>query len=1122
VAVDIESWLRGLELEQYAAAFVSHEIDERVLPSLTANDLKELGVTLIGHRRRLLDAIAALRSGRPSTDVSIAAAIPTPPGQGAGGGAERRQLTVMFCDLVGSTALSTQIDPEDLRDLINAYHACCAERIARFGGYIAKYMGDGVLAYFGYPRAHEDDPIRAIHAGRTILGAISDLPWKTDPTPQVRIGIATGLVVVGDLIGEGVARESNVVGETPNLAARLQSLATPGSLVIADATRRLAGWRFEYRDLGKSDLKGFAGGIQAWQVTGTAAVESRFEALHGTALTPLVGRGEEIDLLLRRWQRAQAGEGQIVLLSGEAGIGKSRLTAVLQDRLSNDPHTKLRYFCSPHHKDSTLYPFIAQIERAVGFERDDQLGSKLDKLEGLLGQSGVAGAEMAGLFADLLGLPTDGRYPPPPQEPHRKREATLAALLTQLDALAWQRPVLMVFEDAHWADSTSLELLDRTVERAACLRALLVVTFRPEFVPPWTGQAHVSSLSLSRRAPRETGALVSGITAGKELPPEILEQIVVRTDGIPLFIEELTKSLLEGALLREEADSYALTGPLPPLAIPSSLQDSLMARLDRLEPVKEVAQISAALGREFSYELLAAVARRTDDDLCGALGQLTAAGLIFPRGTPPRATFMFKHALIQEAAYSTLLRSQRQNLHARIGRALEGGFPETLTMQPEILAHHFGQAGLLDTAITYWRKAGELALGRSADAEAVAHFSRGIELTQSLPAGYDRDQREFRLLLGLGSATRASKGQGAPETLCVYSRARELLSDTTVAKDEMAVLFGLSSVHFIRAEHVAAEDVACQALAMATRHEDPEALAFADRMMGITSWITGRFTEAVHHLERTVSLFGPGQQNITDLRYSQDHGVWALSVLALALFPLGFPEKAVEAAERARERAHEIQHAMTTGFAYAWGLTLDRQFRSEEQNLTLADEVSDFCNKHNLMGYIPAVQFYRGVALARAGDKERGLELMRQSVTAAEKINFRFLLPTLYAHHSSILATLGESDLAVNLLSQAIQMAEETHEGFSKAELYRLRGELLLDQDKAHDGVADLQRALVISQSQHARMWELRAATKLAEHWAARGKRLDARKLLTPVYGWFSEGFDTADLKQAKVLLDVL
>jgi class 3 adenylate cyclase len=672
--VDIAAWLSRLGLQQYEPAFRENDVDAEVLPELTAEDLIGLGVTSIGHRRKLLAAITAL--GKPAADNSALATVPGPadaPDGSVSLSPERRQLTVMFCDLVGSTALAARLDPEDLRDVVAAYHRAVAEGVGNFDGFVAKYMGDGVLVYFGYPRAHEDDAERAVRAG---LGSI-DAARRLDVGSvklQARVGIATGLVVVGDLIGEGSAQEQSVVGETPNLAARLQALAEPDAVVIAAGTRRLVGDLFEYRDLGAVEVKGIAGPVPAWRVLRPSVIESRFEALRGSALSPLIGRDEEIDLLLRRWARTKAGDGQVVLVSGEAGLGKSRIAAALEERLQAEPHTRLRYFCSPYYQDSALLPFVDQLGRAAGFARDNPPASRLEKLETLLARAELPDEDVA-LLADLLSLPGSERHPLPNLGPQRKKERTLEALIRQLEGLAHRQPVVMVFEDAHWIDPTSRELLDLTVEHVRSLPPLLVVTFRPEFQPPWTGQPQVTMLALNRLDRRVRISLATQIAGGKALPDAVINQIADRTDGVPLFVEELTKSVLESGLLREERDRYALDGALLPFAIPTTLHDSLMARLDRLASVRHMAQIGAAIGPEFPYSLLHAVSRLPEDELRAALGRLVASELVFQRGAPPDAAYSFKHPLVQDAAHGSLLRGSRQQLHAQIAEALETHSP---------------------------------------------------------------------------------------------------------------------------------------------------------------------------------------------------------------------------------------------------------------------------------------------------------------------------------------------------------------------------------------------------------------------------------------------------------------
>jgi predicted ATPase/class 3 adenylate cyclase len=678
----------------------------------------------------------------------------------------------MFCDLVGSTALATRFDPEDLREIVGAYHRTVAATVARFTGFVAKYMGDGVLVYFGYPQAHEDDAERAVRAGLAVIDAVAGLD-AAEPL-RGRIGIASGLVVVGDLIGEGAAQEHGVVGETPNLAARLQALAEPNTVVVADATRRQFGALFEVHDLGPQSIAGFAEPQRAWRVVGESGVISRFEALRSGS-TPLIGRDEETDLLLRRWGQAKAGEGRVVLLSGEPGIGKSRPTEALAERIVADPHTRLRYFCSPHHQDSALYPFIVQLERAADLVRGDDAEAKLAKLEALIATSAADRDEVM-LIAELLSLPNDATALN--LSTRRKREKLFEALLHQLEALARERPVLMVFEDAHWIDPTSRELLDLTVDRVQRWPVLLLVTFRPEFLPPWGGQPHVTLLALNRLGGRDGAALVRELAGNTALGIEIVDEIVERTDGVPLFVEELTKAVLENvggdnrvaALLAESASAAH--------AIPATLHASLIARLDRIgATAKEVAQIGAVLGREFSYELIRSVAQRGEAELQAALRRLSEAGLLFCRGTPPHATYLFKHALVQDVAYETLLRSQRQVLHGRIADALECQFAELIAARPEIAAHHFGEAKKTEKAVTFWREAGRRSLAKSAPNEAVNQLQRGLDLLQSVPAPQKREHQELEILVVLATALREARGYANPAVFAVLQRAQQLVTE---------------------------------------------------------------------------------------------------------------------------------------------------------------------------------------------------------------------------------------------------------------------------------------------------------------------------------------------------------
>jgi class 3 adenylate cyclase len=750
----IADWLTKLGMSEYAERFAENGIDVSVLPHLTDQDLKDIGV-LLGHRRKMLAAIGKLAGAAPAKPEPALAREPQTQDT-----AERRQVTVMFSDLVGSTALSARMDPEDLRDVISGYQKCVAQTVQRFGGFVAKYMGDGVLVYFGYPQAHEDDAERAVRAGLELVAEVGGLK---SPVPlQTRVGIATGLVIVGDLIGTGSAQEQTIVGETPNLAARLQGIAEPNTVVIAESTRKLLGNLFDLQDLGAQDLKGIGEAVKAWAALRPASIESRFEALHASGLTELVGREEELEILMRRWAKSKTGEGQVVLLSGEAGIGKSRLTAALLEHLTAEPHIRLRYFCSPQRTDSALYPIVSQMERATGVAPDDTAQTKLDRLDVMLAQTATS-MQDAALFAEMLSLPNDGRYPAIELTPEQRRKRTLEALISQLGALTQKSPVLMIFEDAHWTDPTSLEVFGLVIDRIRSIRVLLLVTFRPEFDAPWVGRPYVSSLALNRLGERDISAMTDRVVGNNPLPANIRQDIVERTDGIPLFVEEMTKAVLEAGSEGEVQRTVASI-PSTTVGVPASLQASLMARLDRLGSAKEAAQIGAAIGREFSHTLLSAVARKSEPELASALDRLISAGLLFRQGVPPHSTYLFKHALVQDAAYGTLLREPRRALHARIAETLESQFTEIAENQPELLARHCTEASLIEKAAGLWGKAGHRSAQGSALVEAVAQFTRALEQIATLPASSALRREHIKVQVALIPPLMYVKGYAASET----------------------------------------------------------------------------------------------------------------------------------------------------------------------------------------------------------------------------------------------------------------------------------------------------------------------------------------------------------------------
>ncbi len=1026
----------------------------------------------------------------------------------------------MFGDLVGSTALSTRLDPEDLREVIGAYHRAVAETVAGFDGFVAKYMGDGVLVYFGYPRAHEDDAERAVRAALDVIAAVGSLDVQS-VNLRARVGIATGLVVVGDLIGEGSAQEQSVVGETPNLAARFQALAEPDAVVIGAGTRRLVGDLFEYRDLGAVEVKGIPGPVSAWRVLRPSDVASRFEALRGSALTPLVGRDEEIDLLMRRWAHAKTGDGQVVLVSGEPGLGKSRITAALAERLQDEPHFRQRFFCSPYRQDSAFYPFIDQIGRAAGLAPADPPASKLAKLEMLLARGSISDDDVA-VLADLLSLPVSPRHPLPNLSPQRQKDRTLEALIRRLESLASWRPVILIFEDAHWIDPTSRELLDLTVERVRNLPVLLLVTFRPQFQAPWTSEPHVTALVLNRLDRRDRATLAVQIAGGKTLPDDVIAQIVERTDGVPLFIEELTKSVLESGLLREEEGRYVFNGSLPPLAIPTSLHDSLMARLDRLGSVRQVAQIGAALGRWFRYTSLRAVAGLPEGELQASLAQLVASELVFQSGTPPDAVYTFKHALVQEAAYGSLLRKARRQLHGQIARALEGHFPELVGSQPELFARHYTEAGLVEKSVFYWGKAAQRSVARSAMTEAAAQFQKGLDQLALLPDSLQRRRRELEFRSSLGTVLQSVKGYAAPETGQTLGRARELWEQLGSPSEFLQVSYAQSLYHEIRGELNLARRLDNDLLRLSQERDDAAGLVLAHQSLGRNLMFVGRFAPSRWHLEQTLALCDVGSDTSLVRQAGVHPRVASQAFLAISLFCLGHPGQAVARSTAAIVEAQRLAHPPSLAVSLTNGARLGSLLGNDAMLDKWAGQLATVAAERGFSLWRAMGTIYRGWLKVKNGDVVEGISLIRNGSAAYRATGAEAWVPYQIALLATACEIAGQVEEAVVLLDDAQGIAGRTGERWLAAELYRHKGWLLLRRGQPEAAEDSYREALSIAAEQEAKLWELRACVSLARLRRDQGRPAEARDLVAPIYGWFTEGFDTPDLKEAKVLLDDL
>ena len=1100
----IRQWLEKLGLAQYAAAFEANDIDVDVLHTLTEQDLQALGVSL-GNRKRLLEALKHAESPTALAGTS--------PAEG-----ERRQLTVMFCDLVGSTALSEKLDPEELRGLLHEYRTRCGEVIARYEGFVARYVGDGILTYFGWPKAHEQDAERALRAALEIVQAVKRA--SSTEALSVRIGIATGPVVVGEQAGVG--EESKLaVGSTPNLAARLQGLAAADQIVIASSTRRLVGDSFELADLGEHELKGIAELVHVWRVMALSAAASRFEAATQGLVTPLVGREQEIGLLLDRWQHAQEGEGQVVLLSGEPGIGKSRILSTLRERLEDQSVGTLRFQCSPYHVNSALYPSIDNFERVLKFGRDESSESKLDKLEALIVAHYDRPLADVRFIATLLSIPWEARYGARPTTPQKHKDETLRTLVDLTEAAARKQPTVMLYEDLHWADPTTLETLDLLVDRVRTIPLLIVLTHRPEFQPKWGSHGHVTALNLSKLTRAQSTAIVSKLTGGKALPADLLEQILIKTDGVPLYVEELTKSILESGELKDVGDRYDYVGAARSVTIPATLRDSLTARLDRAPAAKEIAQIGAAIGREFSYELIAAVAPHTQTEIDSALNQLTESGLAFRRGTPPDATYTFKHALVQDAAYDSLLKSRRQELHGKIARVIEQRFPNIKETEPEVLARHYTEVGWPEKATPYWIQAGQRAFKRTALAEAISHLERALTLIATLEPSMQRHAWELETRIGLGSAYLALRGWGAQEIETMVQPAL-VLSEKLQRMDQWLAACYLVQFHWIvtlRLDH--ASDLATRAIEHGNRlNLDSHRLVGH----GMLSWINGslgEFEKGRRHAEAFRALYQPDRDR--QLATLNDVKMVLESWAAHHLWITGWPEQAKKAMNDAIAHARLVGDPFILIFALAHGGAGFFYLRQGSALLDLVDQASRLA-KDNALGFLDdmLISVWRGSALIVSGRHSEGYELITGATALSLATNSLIMVPCQRLMTAEGLAGLGRLDEAITLLDGALATIANTHERMHEAEILRMRGVLTLRKDASKSAVAEefLTRALDLSRVQKARGWELRTAASLARLWQSHGKRKEAYDLLAPVYDWFTEGFDTKDLIEAKALLD--
>jgi class 3 adenylate cyclase/predicted ATPase len=1161
--MELGAWLRSIGLERYEARLRANAIDLEVLPNLTEAHLREIGLPL-GARLKLLKAIDTF-APRAETISPTQNAAPT----GAPAStAQRRQVTAMFSDLVGSTALSASMDPEDLGEVIAAYQKCVTDAAHGFDGFVAQYAGDGALVYFGYPRAHEDDAERAVRAGLELTAAVAAL--KIRVALQVRVGIATGLVVVGDRRDVGDPQELGIVGETPNLAARLQAIAEPNTVVITESTRRLIGGLFELEALGTKELKGIPRLVPAWVVRGIRSVESRFEAIRagradqfskrdqiqsrrreGTHLTegeadlifdepgntttyrtrqrpirfratqtkilsPLVGRHAELAFLQQCWRDAKEGDGQTVFISGVPGIGKSRIVYELKARLRRDPHFSVTTQCSPHCMQTALFPVIQLIQRLSGLRIGDSDGVKLEKIKRLIALATKHTDNIMPFVAEMMSIPIVSQYQALELTPKQIKAQLLGLLIELLVGLSIKRPILFVLEDIQWIDPSTQELVDLLASRMDGSRILLVVTHRPEYQARSHG--NVRALAINRLKRRDAMEMARFTLEGRTLSGDVINKIIDKSDSIPLFVEELALGAIDSETTSH--DSRKKPSMLP--SVPESLRDSLVARLDRVPKARNVAQTAAVIGREFSYDMLFRIISLDHAELESSIKHLRQNDIIRLIENKPFTRYAFKHALVHDVAYDSLLKANRRDLHAKIATVIEKENPEIVTDRPELLAYHYSLAGNDTLAVQYWISGGHRARSRSANLEASAQYQKALESLRSLPDGPERSATELEIELSLGGCFIALDGYSSENTREAFESACKLSAELGDRRKELQAIFGLWGHFWMRAQHHRAKELGEMLLARADQLHDLMALIVGWRCLGSTLFTLGDFVGAREHLHRAVAL---GQQPISEassLTYTVDPCIAAQLLLAWDLWILGYPEQALRNALQARSQATQRDDAYTAAFAY-YVTSAVQLLRGETQaSLASAEQSLALSREHHINLYALYSRFGRGCALAKLGQLEAAMAEIRGGIEEARRINLGYMRGFMLGWLATIQAERGEPEIALSTLDEALEQTNDVTGRAWEAELLRLRGDALLAArpEAAAEAERDYADALTVARKQSARSLELRAATSLARLLRAQGRNNEARAQLAPALGWFTEGFDTADLKEAKAVLD--